>query len=1308
MQTVIWTVLPNGSSGGTRKLSVLVSPRLQGGTSLDSFPDFRDWWAKELGFTLRFEPLGAGPAATATVAAPPAPESRQALWTALFSGQTTVKSFGFSDYSKIKTINSYPITKILSDLQGKYQDVAASPATATQLPPADSFLGPADGLQHIAFGYFVGQTTDSRLSLDPKLAKEFSPQPKANAEIARHFWPLRDFLRPRNPLQDVEVPAPGVKAKQYSTQEYQKVFPLDSALLTPKPDFHQALALLGSHPELMRVLGLVIDLEVDENELTAGGNQPISGGLVSVDQVTGDWQLAPTHARPKTRFADGFVAAPSTPELGGGLLNLGLPEYSLVEVDVEGAALKLMGLADTIVRSKAAKKTADTPTAFTLPALRSGGISIVRAEHAKKLAGQLAKSATLNANIEKKGAQGQPAPVQSQLSAEDLVRGYRVDVEDLDDPAGGWHPLCGRRGHYSFHKTGQLRWPPADELEAEGFASLAVTAPPDKDSPDAPNPLGASNPELFLTESIVRWNGWSLSARRPGDHIGTDDAQASFDEAQTETEFGLSIELRPPTGTANKLPRLRFGHTYRLRARAVDLAGNSLPLSAEGPADGASDPLKYTRFEPVVPPTLLLREQVGDGESIARIVIRSRNFEPAQDTVATTDTRDRHLAPPVASQLLAEQHGMFDAMAPADSYALVSAREGTHANPADRHDADFPHPEPSVALPYLPDPLAAGAAFLGLPGIGASAFTGLPAAPPNKETRYLADGSVKVTDLSASEKPPITLIEVDFDAKAWPDARPFRLHVVEGGEPPSFDSPSRELKVGLPKAETAHVRMSSYLDAEALSLLGIWKWLEEKTPALTAKQKQRLQQLTLQGRHWLLTPFREVVLVHAVQQPIGTLDLSKLSVTREFGRSFATLHDALEVHTQSTGKIDVNAGWTENVDLLGEPGPTQLTGQAHAFNINVPYPGLPHKPSDDVVTIDHRHEFHDTKHRWVKYTAVATTRYREYFTGEIEKGGFEITRSSPPIPALDIPSSARPEVPRLLYVVPMFTWDRPKPTKDGATSTRSAGGLRVYLERPWYSSGNDELLGVVIPDGRVKQTTGPDDDSVKPYLTHWGADPIAASDLPHANLALTDFPRRTDTSRGRLTIDERDAYVVAVAGHEVEYDPVRRLWFSDIVIDPGSAYSPFVRLALARFQPHSVEAGGRGGAPLKNVHLSRVVLADFMQLLPARIASVGFGSPLVVSLKGVGVHRNEVTVRVEAQQPDLLTDLGWRPLPGTAVQPVTPAKPDPLLRRWMVTLPPGRLASPRRLVIREHELIPTDRDGKVQGRRLVYAETFNL
>jgi hypothetical protein len=1298
---------------GTRKLSVVVSPRLQGASTLEPFGDFLNWYEKQLTFTLRFQPLAAGDGVTASVPAPPVPDERKPLWTALFDTDTTVKSYGFSDYSKLK-INSYPIADILSYLQGTYVPIASDPELATQLPPAEAFLGDSDGLQHIAFGYFVGRTTSSELQRDAKRAKDFGLPEHPTDRLTMNFWALKDFLRPRNPLKLVTKPETGL-----STEEYAKVFPL--TLPTPAPDFHQAVALLGNHPELMRILGLVIDLEVAASEFDGG--DPPAEGLVSVDQVvsTPGWMEGTVHAKPKTRFTGGFVAAPETQALSGRLLDLSRPEFRLVEVDVEGAAMKLMGLADTLVRSKAGKTTADTPAAFSLPSLRSGGISIVDSKHVDTLSDGLAKATSINVAVETID-QSTNEPQQPELAAEVLVRGYRIDVADVDDPTGSWRSLCGRRGHYAFNQ-GQLRWPPEGvQLDAEGFASLAMTAPPDGSSPEAPDVASLPSPELFVTQSLVRWNGWSLTARRPGDHIGTDDNPESFDQTQAGTEFGIAIEFGPPTGDQFKLPRLRFGHTYRLRARAVDLAGNSLAVSDDGATAAASDELKYTRFEPVVPPTLLLRRPVVDGESLTHVVIRSNNTDTNLDSVATVDTCDRHVAPPLASQLLAEAHGMFDAMAPGDSYSLVSSREGTYANPADVHDAEFPHTEASLALPYLPDPLSAGAAFLGLPGIGADAFLGLPGAPPNKETRYLADGSVKVTDLSASEKPPITLVEVDFDAGSWPDAKPFRLHVVEEAPagPPSFDPAARELKVVLPKAEIARVRLSCYIAPEALGLLGIWKWLEDQTPALSAKQKQRLEQLALQGRHRLLTPPREVVLVHAVQQPIGTLDLSGLAVTREFGSTVAMLHDNLAVHAKSTGKIDVNAKWTETVDPpkptpdplkpdeLPRPGPRQLGGSAHAFDVHVPYPGLPEKPSDNAVVLNNPHEFHDTKHRWVTYTAVATTRFREYFTSDIAKGGFEITRSSAPTAKLNIPSSARPEAPRVLYVVPMFEWHRPTPTKDGATSTRRGGGLRVYLERPWYSSGDDELLGVVLPDPAAEQALSPDDDSLKPYLTRWGADPIWASAIARPQLELTDLPLRTATSRGGLTLEEVDGYLVAVAGHEVMFDQDRQLWFSDIVVDPASSYAPFIRLALARYQPFSVEVGGRRGQPVKNVHLSRVVLADFAQLLPTRTATVSLGSPIGVSLAGVGLLFDNIEIKIQAQRPDLPTDLGWGDLAGTQVQPITPEKPTPGALRWTVTPPPGRPTTPRRLVIREREHFPTDLEGKVQGSRLVYAETFDL
>ena len=54
-----------------------------------------------------------------------------------------------------------------------------------------------------------------------------------------------------------------------------------------------------------------------------------------------------------------------------------------------------------------------------------------------------------------------------------------------------------------------------------------------------------------------------------------------------------------------------------------------------------------------------------------------------------------------------------------------------------------------------------------------------------------------------------------------------------------------------------------------------------------------------------------------------------------------------------------------------------------------------------------------------------------------------------------------------------------------------------------------------------------------------------------------------------------------------------RLWYCDLQLDAGASYFPFVRLALARYQPNSI-AGE---------HLSRVVFPDFAQLVAERTAT---------------------------------------------------------------------------------------------------------
>ena len=62
----------------------------------------------------------------------------------------------------------------------------------------------------------------------------------------------------------------------------------------------------------------------------------------------------------------------------------------------------------------------------------------------------------------------------------------------------------------------------------------------------------------------------------------------------------------------------------------------------------------------------------------------------------------------------------------------------------------------------------------------------------------------------------------------------------------------------------------------------------------------------------------------------------------------------------------------------------------------------------------------------------------------------------------------------------------------------------------------------------------------------------------------------------------------------MEPDDARDLWYCDIEMDTESAYFPFVRLALARYQPHSIP----------HAHLSPVVLADTVQTVPDRTLTV--------------------------------------------------------------------------------------------------------
>lgn len=1229
-QNILWTVLPNGlSDDGTRlRLSVLVSPRLTTDAAtgtLAEFADFHDWpeRVRATTFSVQFD---GGPTAAATRAAG-GPALDSPAWHALFPTSFPVRAYAFEDHSAT-TVQSFPTRRVLNVLTDVYRKVATgSPHRLPSLGelgyPTRSSLGtPRIVNLHALAGTDARNT--ARHLIETELAAHRSVRPEKETDLTA-------LLQVQLMHQAYYTPPPDDEPPGLAPEEL------------PEVDFHTTVGSLGSYPALERALGLVIDLEVPRTGVSPAGRLRVAPGGI------------PGALTPYTAYtlSDGRFLARSAAgsDIEAGMLRPPANSpFDVVQLDVDGGAEKLLDFSYHLERLLRTNSV-DTPARYGLPALRTAGFSITRAGRAGQLVKNFADAKANNTTI---GAE--PAPDAMTLHADELTRGYRVDVRD--SVTGSWHSLCRRDGSYRF-----LDGPLTRTFADEGFAAMAATA----------DPAGGTD-TVRLPESLFRWAGWSLCATRPGKTIGADSNPAPVSNTAS-TAARMETTFRATKGT---LPRLRFGVDYQFRLRAVDLAGNSVaPETATDTAYSLpATPVTYLRHEPVAAPAVLLRHPLDPvltaGESGDRIVIRS-NYD-----THILGVSERHIAPPKTTVIMAETHGMLDtATGHPDKtrYAMLVNHDGNF--PTDPADPANPAPFPGTQLtvPYLPDPFAPGAAFGALPG------------------------SVGVT-------------KVAFTG-TWPDVRPFRLILDEGtGAPTATDAPGdRSLRVHLAKGERVEVPLSCYLTASMRDTMWIWSLLD--TPA----DRDRWAAAALDGGLWPITPSRTLTLVHAVQQPLTEPQFQHLQAGRVLGDTFATLTDEFPIHGKSTIKVDIDAGWREPVDdMTTAHQPVMLEGRCRAFEVELAEAATRCVLDGNLVPSRGRHEFHDTKHRIVTYTAVATTRFKEYFPDSLTAA--ELSRSSQPV-TVSVPSSARPPAPKPLYILPTFGWETDT-AGQWRISRRRGRSLRIYLDRPWYSSGEGELLAAVLygcePPPKTAAGTAKYQipAALKSCVTQWGQDPIWTASLsPETSLLPSQamplpqhFPKATAIGT-ELSLEEvsgsNKTRPFTAVGHPVGYDDShgRRLWYCDIEMDTGEAYFPFVRLALARYQPDSVP----------NAHLSRVVLADFIQLAPDRSASITFDpmDPRVVQLAVNGLTHHgpgeaEVSVTIEMQVPG--TDsAAWLPLDRIGLDRNVFGGPDTL---WTgtITLPDSRDARRFRLVIQEQESFTTGSGG--YQKRLVYADVVNL
>ena len=200
--------------------------------------------------------------------------------------------------------------------------------------------------------------------------------------------------------------------------------------------------------------------------------------------------------------------------------------------------------------------------------------------------------------------------------------------------------------------------------------------------------------------------------------------------------------------------------------------------------------------------------------------------------------------------------------------------------------------------------------------------------------------------------------------------------MTEGSAGSRWNATERVLTVSLGKGESATVRIACYLPGDAeLRQLGYWVWMVEwlrdqiklgKIPEFEfAARLEEFRQLSLLGLWWMVsTPYRELKLVHAVQQPI---EAPKWVAFRPLfnlpGDTFSFLPFALLVHRRTQSRIELIARWTEKVDDDPTRPPRDEAREASLLAVPIPSSG-------DIASWGTKlAEFDASDHRMLRYLA---------------------------------------------------------------------------------------------------------------------------------------------------------------------------------------------------------------------------------------------------------------------------------------------------------------------------------------------------
>jgi hypothetical protein len=1315
------------------------------GRTLNDFPTALDWPNQPIDWTLTFR---RGDRVESFPALVVSDDPVADWWSTIFRPGLPVRGYVPPTNRTQRRIRSFRQTRLANRWRDAYVNVAQSIGPDGDHLPVG--VDPTTGL----FAAFesVGLWDERRAKDfdDEQLVAELestlagfgfvpdTPPPGLSpAQVARRdILEFRRYLtRVRNEdPPDTELPEPDVRLNRISW------------VRPPQVDFHQLTTACAAHAALLRPLRLVVDLVPNV------GWQLLSlilGGYPDAVSVFGRSGSFTTDPSPWTRCTAGANRFALTPGIdsdltGNGFLRLGdTARYSTETLDVEATTLKAIGLGGT-VQLRNARRSLSTPTTETTPTMRASGIAVTR----------IARSQTFHETAFQKGDlvvdKLNTDPNNLELDADDVLRGYRLDVQP--EGSANWRSVVIRDGQLDVDGGDAI---PLDT--SEGWVSEV--------------PVADDAGDLYLGEEQLRWDGWSPVAPKPGRLIDPED-QVADATPDPLPGVPVVARYRPTPGTLVPL-RYGRRYRLRARMVDIAGNGPELDAPFDPAGEQTAPVLFGRLDPVGSPDVVMTAQRLPGEELNRVVLRSTTRDVPAEGPAgrhllpprSTQVEVERHGA--IDDAAGRPDPSRFGDLATRDAYTLhLDPRSQVDPAAVDSDDEGAARYVPigtPLSVDYLPDPLARRLQLRSKNGsiLPGDAARGIPIGGRNWpeansvllvieeadsfSVGYDADNSKLVVRLPKATTLPLRLSSVfepeDLtrfglaewvarkvvpNAPDWPRsaeelaATPLGQRIVDGLNwtftpwqtltlVHAVKDPLRDPEIISPAAFTVIDRLlaetSSPVTVPArwhgtstgrLDLLASWTAGIDDGPGTPRPRRETVQVVATEldragtpGADGLIessirtrhdhgdTKYR--VIDYSLEATGAFLDHFTETRTVEFPDGV----DGIELDVEATG---IALGTVRlSGPIAKDPGAAVVTFRRDDGTVG---------DDDEPVAYAISSAPGDTKAKLTRIGGVIpsdTPLTLRYVTNPISHRSNMVRRT--------VKASARPAAPIVHSVIPTFGWERSR-SGNTATSTRTTAGVRIWLERPWWSSGLGEQLAVLYRTGNTQPVA-----SERPFVSQWGRDPIHAAGNVVASMTDAAFPARL---RDPIALRPPGGPIVRAVPHVVRFNVARDMWYCDVDLELG-AYWPFVRLALARWQPNAIVAADPPGTPGDTaLSLSPVVLADIVQVAPGRTATVTASGRIVRAINVVvqgpsfsttAVDRVAPVVRAHLERQPLRTrsDVDWEPLTNpenlTRTQllavPTTPERTF----NWQGTLQLGGVNTTQyryRVVIEEFEQYRTD------------------